>query len=96
MKISGKPHTVVGVMPSSFTFPESMGPELHTGVWLPMRPTGEMLNDRGYHFTNVVGELQPGVSIIQAQRELDAIAAHIPTTQDAQRAHFALPPTRKR
>ena len=88
VKISGKPHTVVGVMPGSFNFPESMGPGMHSGVWLPLRPTGEMLKDRGYHFTNVVGELQPGVSMIQAQRELDAIAAHIPTGKDAQSITF--------
>ena len=92
MTISGKPHTVVGVMPSSFSFPESMGPELHTGVWLPMRPTGEMLNDRGYHFNNVVGELQPGISIVQAQRELDAVAAHIPARQSGQRDTFRATP----
>jgi putative ABC transport system permease protein len=78
VRIGGKPHTVVGVMPSSFYFPESIGPELHKGLWLPMQPTGEMLKDRGYNFVDILGELQPGISTIQAQRELDAIAAHIP------------------
>jgi putative ABC transport system permease protein len=92
VRIGGKPHTVVGVMPSSFSFPESMGPELHTGVWLPMRPTAEMLKDRGYHFINVVGAIQPGTSIIQAQRELDAIAAHIPATRDGQKIAFSATP----
>jgi len=92
VKISGKPHTVVGVMPSSFSFPESMGPELHTGLWLPLRPTGEMLKDRGYHFTNVVGELQPGVSVTQAQRELDAIAAHVPARQSGEKDTFRATP----
>ena len=43
-----------------------------------------MLKDRGYHFFNVVGVLRPGVTIAQAQKELDAIAAHIPKT-DQQR-----------
>jgi putative ABC transport system permease protein len=88
VRISGKPHTVVGVMPASFYFPESMGPEMHTGVWLPMQATGEMLKDRGYHFTSVVGQLQPGISMIQAQRELDVIAAHIPATQSGDRITF--------
>jgi putative ABC transport system permease protein len=37
-----------------------------------------MLKERGYHFFNVVADLRPGVSIPQAQQELDAIAAHIP------------------
>jgi putative ABC transport system permease protein len=78
VKIGGTPHTVIGVMPESFHFPEGMGPDLRKGVWLPVQPTGEMLSERGYHFFNVVADLRPGVSITQAQQELDAIAAHIP------------------
>jgi putative ABC transport system permease protein len=78
VKIAGTPHTVIGVMPESFHFPEGMGPDLRKGVWLPVQPTGEMLTERGYHFFNVVADLRPGVSITQAQQELDAIAAHIP------------------
>ena len=92
VRIGGKPHTVVGVMPSSFSFPESMGPDMHTGVWLPMRPSAEMLKDRGYHFINVVGALQPGTSIVQAQRELDAVSAHIPPSRDGQRIAFRATP----
>ena len=83
---------MVGVLPDSFSFPESMGPEMHKGVWLPLRPTGEMLKDRGYHFTNVVGELQPGAGILQAQHELDAIAAHVPARQSGQRDTFRATP----
>ncbi|MGB7549644.1 MAG: ABC transporter permease [Terracidiphilus sp.] len=80
VKIGGKPHTVVGVMPSGFRFPEQMGTDVQKGVWLPLQPSAEMLKDRGYHFFNVVGELRSGVSVMQAQHELDAIAAHIPKT----------------
>ena len=71
-------HGALGSCRSSFHFPEGMGPDLQKGVWLPVQPTGEMLKDRGYHFFNVVADLRPGVSIAQAQQELDAIAAHIP------------------
>jgi putative ABC transport system permease protein len=86
--IGGKPHTVVGVMSGSFRFPESMGPEIRKGVWLPLRPTGEMLKDRGYHFFQIVAELRPGVSLMQAQRELDAIAAHIPKSKEGNNFAF--------
>jgi putative ABC transport system permease protein len=81
VKLGGTPHTVIGVMPESFHFPEGMGPGLRKGVWLPVQPTEEMLKERGYHFFNVVGDLRPGVSITQAQQELDAIAARITRTQ---------------
>ena len=82
VKIGGQSRAVVGVMPDGFRFPEALGADVHKGVWLPLQPTGEMLNDRGYDFFNVVGLLRPGVSPQQAQRELDAIAAHIPHTKD--------------
>lgn len=82
VKISGKPHMVIGVMPALFHFPEQMRPDLNDGVWLPVQPTAEMLKDRGYHFFNVVAEMRPGVNVTQAQRELDSIAAHLPRTKD--------------
>lgn len=77
INVNGKPHTVIGVMPESFHFPEAMGPDLQRGVWLPVQPTGEMQKNRGYQFFNMVGELRPGVSIAQFQQELNAIAARI-------------------
>jgi putative ABC transport system permease protein len=82
VRLGGQYRTVVGVMPSSFRFPEEMGPELAKGVWLPLQPTDEMLKERGYQFFNVVGELRPGVNVAQAQKELNAIAAHIPRKSD--------------
>jgi len=78
MKISGKPATIIGVMPGSFHFPEEIGSDINKAVWLPVQPTGEMLADRGYHFFNIVGEMRDGVTAAQAQREVDAIASHIP------------------
>jgi hypothetical protein len=78
VKISGKLHTVVGILPDAFRFPEQIGPDIRKAAWLPLQPTGEMLKDRGYHFLYIVGELRAGVSSLQAQHELDAIAARIP------------------
>jgi putative ABC transport system permease protein len=78
VKVGGKPSTVVGVMPASFNFPESMGPDLKKGVWLPIQPTPEMLKDRGYHFFNVAGVMRPGVTVAQVQQEVSAIAARLP------------------
>jgi predicted permease len=87
VNIGGRPHTVVGVMPGGFRFPESMGPDMGKGVWLPLQPTAEMLKDRGYNFFSVLGGLRPGVATVQAQHELDAIAAHIPPSES--RAAYA-------
>jgi putative ABC transport system permease protein len=92
VKIGGTPHTVIGVMPTSFHFPEGMGPDLQKGVWLPVQPSGEMLKDRGYHFFNVVADLRPGVSMVQAQQELDAIGAHIPAKDNGDVLRFRATP----
>ncbi|HEY2859736.1 MAG TPA: ABC transporter permease [Terracidiphilus sp.] len=88
VQFSGKAHTVVGVMPRAFRFPEAMGPELQKGVWLPIQPTPEMLKDRGYHFFNVLGVLREGVTLQQAQHEIDAITAHIPRKSDESPVHL--------
>jgi predicted permease len=78
VKVGGRPTTVVGVMPSTFSFPESMGADLKKGIWLPIQPTQEMLTQRGYHFFNMAGILRPGVTVAQMQQEVNAIAARIP------------------
>jgi putative ABC transport system permease protein len=78
VNISGTSRTIVGVMPASFGFPDEMGNDARRGVWLPIQPTQEMLHDRGYDFFNIIGELRPGVTVQQAQHELDAIASRIP------------------
>lgn len=90
--ISGKLLTIVGVMPDSFRFPESVGPGGRKGVWLPLRPSKEMLNNRGYDFFNIVGELRPGVSIVQFQHELDAMAARIRQTDTGNTIAFHATP----
>lgn len=71
IRVNNQARTVVGVMPASFRFPEAMGSDLRKGIWLPMQPTSLMLNERGYSFDYIVGKLRPGVTLQQAQAELD-------------------------
>jgi putative ABC transport system permease protein len=92
VKVSGISRSVVGVMPASFMFPESVGPEMGKGLWIPMQPSAEMLRDRGYHFFHVLGAMRAGVTPTQAQRELDAVAAHIPRSKDESLVTFASAP----
>ncbi len=77
IRVNGKPRTVVGVMPRSFRFPESMGTDLNKGIWLPIQPTAEMRKDRGSHFFYVLADLKPDAALPQVQAELDAIAQRI-------------------
>src|ERR1700722_5832258 len=89
VRISGKLHTVVGVLPDAFRFPEQVGPDIRKGIWLPLQPTAQMLKRRGNHFLYIVGELRPGVSSVQAQHELDAIGAHIPPGDSREAVAFS-------
>ena len=88
VQIGGVARTVVGVMPDSFRFPESEGPDVRKGIWLPLQPSAEMLKDRGYNFFNIVGAVRAGGSVTQLQRELDVIAAHIPREKDQSKLKF--------
>ena len=89
IRINAKSRTVVGVMPSSFRFPEEMGHEVDGGLWLPMQPTPEMQADRGFNFDQVVGLLRPGVTLAQQRSELDAIGRRITEAQGTGHATIA-------
>ena len=75
------PYRVVGVMPSGFRFP---GRE--TGYWRAMAINPETFANRALHFLSVVARLRPGVTLDQAQADMDAIAARqqqaYPATND--------------
>jgi putative ABC transport system permease protein len=77
IRLNEKPQTVIGVMPSSFRFPEAATEGLDTAVWFPLQPTDEMLKDRGYNFFQILGELKPGATLAQVQTEARMIAQRI-------------------
>jgi putative ABC transport system permease protein len=69
MQINGEIYTVVGVLAPGTS--DRWGPE--SMVPLVFKP--EQLNDRAARYWVVSGRLKPGVTIRQAQAEMDAIAA---------------------
>jgi putative ABC transport system permease protein len=77
LKIGGIARTVIGVMPESMRFPDENAAETQLAVWLPLAPTQEMLSQRGYNFFTIIAMLRPGVSVQQAQTELDTISERI-------------------
>jgi putative ABC transport system permease protein len=70
--ISGRPHTIVGVMPSSFD-PPRFGWLGAQALWFPMVPTPQKVS--WGRFLLVVARLRDGVTAEQARAELLAIAA---------------------
>jgi putative ABC transport system permease protein len=72
LRINGTPYTVVGVMPKTFD------PLLNNSdLWIPQAFTTRQLADRDNHYLNVMGRLKAGVSLAQAQSELDLIALRL-------------------
>ena len=65
--LDGAPYTVVGVMPPAFQW---WGTEL----WTPLIVPHEAEQDRNYRFLRVVARLKPGVTLQQAQTEMNTIA----------------------
>ncbi len=77
--VNGRPHTVVGVMPPKFSFPENQK------VWIPLAPIAEK-DLRSNHSLFTFGRLKPGVEMSQARAELTSITASLasryPLTND--------------
>ncbi len=72
--LDGKPYTVVGVLPKSFTYPDAK-----VQVWVPyasgMPP--EVLKHHDYHFSRVVARLRPDVNLASALSQVEAVQYHL-------------------
>ena len=82
--------TVVGVMRSDFRFPILTESE---AVWIPVIQDplfGPWTKLRGVHLLRVVGRLKPGVSMAQAQAEMDAIQLQVAREFPAENAGWTI------
>ena len=70
--LNGEKYAVVGVMPQNFQFAV---PDVK--VWTPIAFTAEQLADRDLHNLNVVARLKPGVTVTQANADIQAITHRI-------------------
>ncbi|HEX7047108.1 MAG TPA: ABC transporter permease [Gammaproteobacteria bacterium] len=69
LTIDNEPHTIVGVMPAGMEFPAA------AEYWIPYQPSATA--SRTAHNWDVIGRLADGVSEIQAQQELNALASRL-------------------
>ncbi len=83
ISLNNKNFTVVGVMPADFRFPIQAQP---TEVWVSTAidyersiGPGSIMDARGYRGWRVIGRLKPGVTLEQAQAEVNVIAADLAT-----------------
>jgi len=72
-------YTVVGVLPAGFQFgstAEDFQARSQADIWVPLALDPQKLQ-RGSHILHVVARLKPGVNMVQAQAELDVMAANL-------------------
>ena len=71
LRIDGKPHTIIGVMPEGMQFPSS------TEVWTPLVPSKADAASRSARFIQVFGRLKRDATRAQARAEMNGIAARL-------------------
>jgi putative ABC transport system permease protein len=74
--IDGFPYTIVGVMPAGFRFPLSM-PNL---IYTPLRISKELRTARGDHWLQIIGHLKPGLTVEQAQADMNHVLVNLGRT----------------
>jgi putative ABC transport system permease protein len=73
INLSSRQYTVLGVMPRGFRFPLS-GEE--SEYYMPLHPlVPKEVDKRDSHFLTLVGRLKPGVSVRQAEMDLNMVGA---------------------
>ena len=84
IRLSGVPHTVIGVMPRGFVLPPVFSARLvgadhvikEADFWVPMKLDGDPQR-RDARFLFVLGRLGPGRTLEQSQAEVSSIAARL-------------------
>ncbi len=70
--IDSAPHTVVGVMPAGFSYPEGRA------LWVPFEYHESFrVSNRGAWYLDVIGRLKPGVTATDAARDVAGIARRL-------------------
>lgn len=70
LRIDDQPHTVVGVLPPGLN--DRQG----TDIAVPLAFTPDQVN-HDFHWLLVIGRLKPGVTMAQAQADMNGVTAHI-------------------
>ncbi|MFG1690983.1 ADOP family duplicated permease [Gemmatimonadota bacterium] len=71
LTLAGTPATVVGIMPPGFRY------RSHTDVWFPVRHGEWGTENRRSHSWQAVGRVKDGVTLEQAQAQMDVISAQL-------------------
>ena len=86
IQLNGIPHEVIGVLPSTFEFPDT-----ELALWAPLAlEGGKQPPSRVNHFLNVYAKLKPDVTLERARAEMDRVGAQLQQQYpEANRNHSA-------
>ena len=78
ISVNERPATVIGVMPATFGWHIQRGTQATkpADIWVPFQITNDLRQRRG-RFASAVARLKPGVSMDQAQQEMQTIGARL-------------------
>jgi len=82
--------TVVGILPASFRYPDGAPRQ---DVWIPVAQDplfGPLVSQPGVRVVVGIGRLKPGVSLAQAQAEMDILGARLAKEFPAQDSGFTI------
>jgi predicted permease len=81
LTINGAAYEVAGILPKSFALPREVLPPLYgteqTDIFLPLPLAPAAAQIPTHEDYNIVGKLKPGVSVAQAQAEMETITARL-------------------
>ncbi len=97
--LNGEPYAVIGVMPPGLEHPGNDYHEVAYGkpvdVWIPF-PFKDDPNNRGTHFVDGIGRLKNGITLNQAEAEINAVMAQLAREHGEDRGwHVTLTPLRR-
>jgi len=71
MTVNGTPTTIIGVMPAGFFLFQNVD------LWMPLQPGGPWTGVRRFHNWTLIGRLAEGVTVEQAQAQVDVVSAQL-------------------
>src|SRR5213595_2054537 len=75
LTLNGESYTVIGIMPRFVQLPGFAN--RNDQLWVPIAFPPEEASQRGNHFLEVIARLKPGITLKQAQAEMETIAARL-------------------
>jgi putative ABC transport system permease protein len=71
IKVNDELRTIIGVMPPGFREP------FHCEIWAPLVATGDLSTNRRSHILMALAQLKPGISLNQANAEIQLVSERI-------------------